>query len=185
MLFRSFFVNYGFVSRELHTLMHPRGGCPPWTKQRWAQAEAVLAFVRARGAAHPREVDLEFAHGKVKNWFGGSSNASTQLLDGMHYRSLLRIARREGGVRVYAARAETVPPASPDVALDALIDTLVAQYAPLPARTLSELTHRLRAAVPHWASTRHAALARARARLASAEVDGQRSEEHTSELQSH
>lgn len=45
-------------------------------------------FVAARGAVHPREVDAHFAHGKTTNWFGGSSNASTQLLDGMHYRGL-------------------------------------------------------------------------------------------------
>jgi hypothetical protein len=74
-----------------------------WTAARWKQAQAVLDFVRERGAVHPREVDAHFAHGKTRNWFGGSSNASTQLLDGMHYRGLLRVARRDGGVRVYAA----------------------------------------------------------------------------------
>ena len=62
----------------------------------------MLDFVREHGVVHPREVDAHFAHGKVTNWFGGSSNASTQLLDGMHYRGLLRIARREGGIRLYA-----------------------------------------------------------------------------------
>ena len=99
-----FFVNYGFVPREVHTLMHPRTARQVWTKARWQQAHAVLDFVREHGVVHPREVDAHFAHGKVTNWFGGSSNASTQLLDGMHYRGLLRIARREGGVRLYAAR---------------------------------------------------------------------------------
>ena len=94
-----FFVNYGFVPRATHTLMHPRSACTQWPAARLAQAWAVLAFVRQRGTVHPREVDAHFAHGKVKNWFGGNSNASTQLLDGMHYRGLLRIARREGGVR--------------------------------------------------------------------------------------
>ena len=64
----------------------------------------MLDFVREHGVVHPRDVDAHFAHGKVTNWFGGSSNASTQLLDGMHYRGLLRIARREGGIRLYAAR---------------------------------------------------------------------------------
>ena len=63
-------------------------------------AQAVLAFVSERGTAHPREVDAHFGHGKTTNWFGGSSNASTQLLDGMHYRGLLRVAR-ELGVEVY------------------------------------------------------------------------------------
>jgi uncharacterized protein YcaQ len=41
-----FFVNYGFVPRSLHTLMHPRIPRTEWPKSRHAQAEAVLAFVR-------------------------------------------------------------------------------------------------------------------------------------------
>ena len=80
-----FFVNYGFLPTATHALMHPRTPRTVWPKARWAQAQAVLDFVRERGVVHPREVDAHFAHGKVKNWFGGSSNASTQLLDGMHY----------------------------------------------------------------------------------------------------
>jgi len=98
-----FFVNYGYLPRAHHQLMHPRTPRTVWTPARAAQAAAVLAFIRGRGAVHPREVDAHFAHGKVTNWFGGSSNASTQLLDVMHYRGLLRVARREGGTRVYAA----------------------------------------------------------------------------------
>ncbi|MDE2299625.1 MAG: winged helix DNA-binding domain-containing protein, partial [Burkholderiales bacterium] len=89
-----FFVNYGFLPRAHHALMHPRTPRTVWSPARWKQAHAVLAFVAERGEAHPREVDAHFAHGKVANWFGGSTNASTQLLDGMHYRGLLRIARR-------------------------------------------------------------------------------------------
>ncbi len=99
-----FFVNYGFLPRAHHGLMHPRTARTEWTAARRAQAVAVLDFIRGRGAVHPREVDAHFAHGKVTNWFGGSSNASTQLLDVMHYRGLLRVARRERGTRVYAAR---------------------------------------------------------------------------------
>ena len=76
-----FFVNYGFVSRELHALMHPRAPRAIWAKARAKQAQAVLDFVREQGVVHPREVDAHFAHGKITNWFGGSSNATTQLLD--------------------------------------------------------------------------------------------------------
>ena len=79
------------------------------------------------------------ANGKTINWFGGSSNASTQLLDGMHYRGLLRIARREGGVRLYAAREAVPSPADPRAAHDALVDVVVAKYAPLPAASLGQL----------------------------------------------
>ena len=73
-----------------------------------AQAQEVLAFVRERGVVHPREVDAQFQHGKSRNWFGGSSNASTQLLDAMHYRGLLRVARRDGGLLLLAFLAWAV-----------------------------------------------------------------------------
>ncbi|MFT3666785.1 DNA glycosylase AlkZ-like family protein [Piscinibacter sp.] len=167
-----FFVNYGFVPRALHHLMHPRSPRTAWTRARRAQAEAVLAFVRARGVAHPREVDNEFAHGKTINWFGGSSNASTQLLDEMHYRGLLRVARREGGVRLYAAREALPPPADPRAAHDTLVDAVVAKYAPLPLATLGQLLSHLGGGVPQWRAGRGAALQRARARLAHARIDG-------------
>ena len=94
-----FFVNYGFLPRAHHALMHPRVPKTTWTTARTKQARAMLEFIRDGGAVHPRAVDLYFAHGKVINWFGGSSNATTHLLDDMHYRGLLRIARRESALR--------------------------------------------------------------------------------------
>jgi hypothetical protein len=171
-----FFVNYGFMPRALHALMHPRQERTAWTETRWAMAHEVQAFVRERGVVHPREVDATFAHGKTTNWFGGRSNASTQLLDGMHHRGLLRVARREGGVRLYAAHdAHTRATADADAALDAMVDVAVAKYAPLPAATLSQFVMWLGSvAAPQWRERRRAALARAKARLAAAEVEGQR-----------
>ncbi len=167
-----FFVNYGFVPRAMHHLMHPRQARAAWTAARRKQADAVLAFVRERGVVHPREVDAEFAHGKTINWFGGSSNASTQLLDAMHYRGLLRVARREGGIRLYAAREALPPPDDPRAAHDALVDAVVAKYAPLPLATLGQLLSHLGGGVPQWRGERGAALQRARARLAQARIAG-------------
>jgi uncharacterized protein YcaQ len=170
-----FFVNYGFLPRKHHALMHPRTPRTAWTPARWKQAEAVLEFIRERGAVHPREVDAHFAHGKVKNWFGGSSNASTQLLDGMHYRGLLRVARRDGGTRVYAAREADLTEPDAEMAavrMDALVDLVVAKYAPLPATSLGQLVSHLRGGAPQWGSQRAAALARAKQRLAHERVDG-------------
>jgi uncharacterized protein len=167
-----FFVNYGFVPRATHALMHPRSARTAWTQARWAQAQAVLDHVRAQGVVHPRAVDAHFAHGKVKNWFGGNTNASTQLLDGMHYRGLLRIAGRDSGVRLYAARDNTAPALDPAAALDALVDVVVNKYAPLPERSMSELIGRLVHAAPQWADGRRAALVRAKQRLPKVQVDG-------------
>jgi uncharacterized protein YcaQ len=169
-----FFVNYGFLPRATQALMHPREPRVVWSKERWRQAEAVLEYVRARGVVHPRDVDAHFAHGKVKNWFGGSSNATTQLLDGMHYRGLVRIAGRAGGVRLYAAGEPHEPAEDPAVALDALVDVVVRKYAPLPERTLGQLLSYLGNGAPQWVGGRPAALARAKLRLSSATVDGVR-----------
>ncbi|MBD3895025.1 YcaQ family DNA glycosylase [Halomonas sp. ML-15] len=172
-----FFVNYGVLPRATQCLMHPRTARNEWSSTRWAQAQAVLAFVQSRGVVHPREVDAAFEHGTTKNWFGGNSRASTQLLDGMHYRGLLRVARREGGTRLYAAQLahERDHPVDPEASLDALIDVAVGKYAPLPASTLSRLvTWVVSAGAPQWRERRRDALARTKARLPQATVDGSR-----------
>lgn len=169
-----FFVNYGFMPREHQALMHPRVARTVWTPARWKQAHAVREFVAERGAAHPREVDAHFAHGKTTNWFGGSSNASTQLLDGMHFRGLLRVARRDGGTRVYAVREDAALASKRDIEarLDALVDVIVGKYAPLPDASLGQLVGYLSRGVPQWRDACKPALLRARQRLQSARVEG-------------
>ena len=169
-----FFVNYGFLPRATHALLHPREASLKWKQVQMKKAHAILEFVRARGVVHPREVDAEFAHGKVANWFGGSSNASTQLLDGMHYRGMLRIARREGGIRLYAAREIGAAATDVAAAMDTLVDIIVRKYAPLPERSFTMLITMLRYAAPQWTDARKAAIARAKQRYASATIDGLR-----------
>jgi uncharacterized protein YcaQ len=167
------FVNYGFVTRSLHALMHPRANQARWAAPRRRTVQALLEFVRERGAVHPREVDAHFAHGTVTNYWGGSSNATTHLLDDMHYRGLLRIARREGGIRIYATRDRAPGPADAAARrpqIDALVNVVVNIYAPVPAASLSMLVSRLRYAVPQWRGELKDALKRARQRLASARV---------------
>jgi hypothetical protein len=135
----------------------------------------VLAFIRERGPTHPRAVEARFAHGRVTNWFGGTSNAATQLLDGMHYRGLLRVRRRDGGTRVYEAIEHAVLDESASaraVRADTLLDLVVRLYAPLPSASLGYLTsllingsHQLRAELKD-------SLARVRATLPGVQLDG-------------
>ena len=165
------FINYGFVTREVSRLMHPRGA-----PQRGGKRElALLDFVRTRGAVHPREVDAHFAHGRVTNYWGGSSSATTYLLERMHYRGLVRVVRRDAGVRIYEARVASAPPvdkAERAARLDALVDVAVRKYAPLPGPSLATLVSRLRYAAPQWKGGLKQALQRARARLAHEKIDG-------------
>ena len=157
-----FFINYGYVTRSLQSLMHPR----PALRQR--KAKLLLDFVRERGVVHPREVDEHFAHGTVTNYWGGSSNATTHLLDAMHYAGLLRIVRREKGIRIYAEhKHEPVPrnAAERRARIDALVDVVVRIYAPLPGPSLTYYVRRLRYAAPQWQKELTAALQRAKERL--------------------
>ncbi|MEY4753393.1 MAG: hypothetical protein RJA44_1068 [Pseudomonadota bacterium] len=171
-----YFVNHGFMPRGLQALMHPRTPRRVWDEARWQQAGAVLEIVRHLGVAHPREVDAALGLGTVGNWFGGRSRASTELLDGLLHRGRLRVARRDGGTRLYALRDD--PPEAVDnplTALDALLDLILQTYAPLPAPSLTQLAGLLlRDGVPQWRHLRETALQRARARWPSAEVEGLR-----------
>lgn len=168
-------VNYGFLPREHLALMHPREAKRAWDADTQRKAADVLAYVREHGPAHPRQVDAHFAHGRMKNYWGGSSNASTHLLDGLHYRGLLRVLRRDNGTRVY----ETVThlpadesPAGRAQRAAALIDLVVRKYAPLPAASLTYLVRLLGYGAPHLSMHTQAALRLAREALASCRIDG-------------
>ena len=79
------------------------------------RAALVLDFVRERGDVHPRQVDDHFAHGTVTNYWGGSSSATTHLLEHMHYRGMLRVsAAREGHPHLRGPRDS---PSLPDITL--------------------------------------------------------------------
>lgn len=173
------FINYGFVTRDLLALMHPRSDGQKKGGEKGegqiSKTQLLLEFVRERGAVHPREVDEHFSHGTVKNYWGGSSNVTTHLLEAMHYRSRLRVARREKGIRIYTSHQ--YEPAPTDAAerrrrIDSLVDTVVHIYAPLPGPSLVSYLRRLRYAVPQWHDELKSALERAKQRLAQARVDG-------------
>ena len=78
----------------------------------------------------------------------------------MHYRGLLRVVRREGGIRIYGLHAQEVHLKADTtsgardrrVRLDGLVDVVVNVYAPLPAASLSQAVRRLRYAVPQWSN---------------------------------
>src|ERR1044072_8578681 len=177
-----FFVIYGFVTRSLQALMHPRSenrikeaGLRGEEERGLTRERQLLEFVRGRGEVHPREVDERFAHGKVTNYWGGSSNATTHLLDTMHYLGLLRVARREKGIRIYRPQEHGPGPTDPverRERIDALVDVAVRLYAPLPGPSLTTLVSRLRYAVPQWEAELKGALLRAKERLAQTRVDG-------------
>jgi len=170
----AFFFNYGFLPRETLALLHPRGAPRAWDARMLARAQEVLVFVRQHGRTRPKDVQEHFDHGRIRRW-GGDLNVSTHLLEGLHYRGLLRVARREAGTRVYQAIEHPPHDDGPEVRLARaghLLDMVVQLYAPLPAASLGYLCGLLRHGVPHLAAESRRVQEHAKSRYAHALVDG-------------
>jgi hypothetical protein len=93
----------------------------------------------------------------------------------MHYLGMLRVVRRERGIRIYAEHRHGPEPADEadrHARIDDLVDSAVGIYAPLPSSCLTDLVRRLRFAVPQWRGELKSALQRAKERLSSARIDG-------------
>jgi uncharacterized protein len=170
----AFFVNYGFLPRETLTLLHPREAPRAWDARMQERAQEVLAFVRQHGRTRSKDVQTHFDHGSIKRW-GANLNASTHLLEGLHYSGLLRVAQREAGTRVYQAIGHTPQDDSPKARLaraGQLLDIVVQLYAPLTATTLGYLCGLLRDGVPHLAAEVRQVQEHAKSRYGHAQVDG-------------
>jgi uncharacterized protein YcaQ len=140
-----------------------------------ARADEVLAFVRQHGHTSPGDVQAHFDHGRIKRW-GADLNVSNHLLEGLHYRGLLRVVRRAAGTRVYHSVEYPLQDDSPEVRLaraSRLLDILVQLYAPLPAASLGYLCTLLRHGVSHLAAEVHQLKEHAKSRYVHAQVDGQ------------
>lgn len=174
----AFFVNYGFVTRPVAELLLPRGGIDGWPSGRRRRAEQIIELVTTATEVHPRDVDRQLAHGRVTNYWGGSSSASTHMLDQLHYLGLVRVTRREKGIRLYgpglvSAPAGKLTSRDIDTRIDRLVDVIIAKYAPLTSAGMSFLLRRLlQYGVPQWRTRLARTLARTKRRLAHARIDG-------------
>lgn len=128
---------YGFVSRGVWRLLHPRGAGSPG-----AFEKKVLAAVAALGEAHPAALEERLGKRRVTNAWGGLSKATTQALDWLHYRGLLRVARRESGVRVFAPARPLPAPLPARERMRERVRALVNILAPVPLRQLRAMAAR-------------------------------------------
>lgn len=159
-----FLYAYGFLPRHVRELLHPRVAhdLTPLDSE-------VLAAVRAGGGpVHPRKLDALFGRERAVNGWGGFSQSTKIALERLHHRGLLRIARRDNGVRVYeAAATPSADPPPPDERLRKLVTVIANVLAPVPEQTLRALTARLRRSIPRAADHRTTI----RGLLASGELD--------------
>src|ERR1043166_6728200 len=81
---------------------------------------------------------------------------------------MLRVLRRAQGIRIYAPQQHEpvkLSAAERRARVDALVDSVVRIYAPLPTSSLNYYVRRLRYAAPQWATDFAAAVGRAKKRL--------------------
>jgi uncharacterized protein len=134
--------NYGFLSREVWQLLHPRV-----TRNLPQLDRRVLESVRAEGPIHPSTLEATFGRARVRNGWGGHSQATKRALERLHYHGFLRIAHREKGVRVYEALPTFTPSLSPEDRLESLMLVIANLLSPIPEKTLQAITSRLRRSI--------------------------------------
>ena len=98
-------------------------------------AAEVLAFVRDRGATHPRDLAEHFGRERALNGWGSWSAATTRALQPLHYYGLLRVAHRQDGIHVYAAAPPHEEP-NPEERTRQVVLLVTRILAPLPERSL-------------------------------------------------
>ncbi len=136
-----FLVNYGFLPRKAMQLLHPRILRQSHSIERSAPdlCEQILAYVQEHGPVHPRDLEKVFGKQSVDNYWGGKSQASSRALDALHHRGLLRIVRRENGIKVFGPITHSHKQLNPKERAAALLDLVLQIYAPLPLSSLSHL----------------------------------------------
>lgn len=165
-----FLYAYGFVPRATWQMLHPR-----MPAKLTALEKRVLEIVVSHRQIHPRELETYIGRKREINPWGGYSKTTTRVLQHLHYWGLLRVARRENGIRLYepaAAQAESVDPIT---RLAQLILVTARLLAPVPDRSLRGALQLLAHAVPH-VERRHAIMTSLidSGELAHATVDGVR-----------
>jgi uncharacterized protein YcaQ len=142
---------YGFMPRHFRKLLYPRFDQrrPDGRFLPTGLAADVLAFVRERGPTHPAVLATQFGRKRAVNGWGGFSTASTRVLQQLHYHGLLRVQRRERGVRVYESAAMDGEPIDPERRLRELILLVVRVLAPVPEATLRAVLARFAYIAPH------------------------------------
>ena len=172
-----FLYAYGIMPRDTWRLLHPRHDTDSDNGRHTPAGLAadVLAFVRERGVTHPRDLAEQFGRERALNGWGSWSAATTRALQSLHYYGLLRVARRQDGIRIYAPSPPHEEPLSRDERTRRLVLLVTRILAPLPERSLRATCTLLSRGVPDLGEPADAVRTLlAAGALASGEVEGER-----------
>ncbi|MGW1737474.1 DNA glycosylase AlkZ-like family protein [Nocardia sp. NPDC001965] len=140
-----FLYAYGYIVSRLRPYLHPRHH-PRGTDGEFPHDERsaeVLDFVRERGIVHPRDLQSHFGHRGVVNAWGGTSSATTVVLEELHRYGLLRVADRVSGIRRYEVAKLPEAVLEPAERRRALALRIARTLAPATESTLAATVNRV------------------------------------------
>jgi uncharacterized protein len=138
---------YGFLPRRIWQLLQPRQ-----TSCLGVLEKKVFEAVQQLGQTHPRELQTRLGKRRVINDWGGFSSATTRTLERLRHCGLLRVARRENGIRIYEPARPFEASLAPDERLRRLILVVASVLAPSPEKSLRAIVARYR----RWGNPRQA-----------------------------
>lgn len=133
-----FLYAYGFLPRVLWQLRHP-----PNRARLSALEKKVLARVEALGVVHPEALRAELGRQSAVNAWGGQSSRVKLALEALHERGLVRVARRDKGIRVYGPCPPPSEALGPSEIFERVALAVVQVLAPVPERRLRTIMARL------------------------------------------
>ncbi len=134
--------NYGFFHRDTRSLLHPRIRSPrgqAFMDSHPALRRKVLRYFNDFDEAHPRDIEAWCGAGVRGNGWGGTSSATTLMLEALHVEGTLHVCRRDSGIKVYSLAEKVAPRRKPAERADALIMLMANLYAPMPQKSLLPL----------------------------------------------
>ena len=168
--------NYGFFPREHLALLYPRTLSPRWKAfidEHASLRRKLLRYLNENTEAHPREVERALGSGARVNGWGGTSAATTLMLEALHREGRAEVSRRDAGIRVYKLALPRERAQSPNQRADGLIRMMVSLYSPLSQRSLKQLIYMMGAYKPETDFGKRIELMVRRGELACELVDGQ------------
>lgn len=152
-VFEDSIFNYGFFPATVKDILLPRALSPRWQafmESHTSLRRRVLSYLKSHAEAHPRDIEAALGAGRRTNGWGGTSSATTMMLEGLHREGRVDVLRRDGGIRVYGPAKPRTAALSPTQRAKALIHLMANLYAPCPEgtlKTMARLMQRTRAAI--------------------------------------
>jgi uncharacterized protein len=147
---------YGYMPSRAVGLLHPRTGQWRVEHEHPDLPEQVLEYIRANGPTDHRVLEARFGTPTTRGNWGSPAKATTRVLEMLHYRGQLRVARRKGLVRWYEAASAVHQEPDPEQRLRSLVLLLARLHAPISPSALKMILRSFRWSAPSLSGWRTA-----------------------------